>query len=250
MTAQSLRVVLADDEVWSRRALRVLLTQQPDVDVVAECVDGLDTVEACRLRRPDILFLDVQMPGLDGFEVLSSIQTLRPPAVVLVTAFEEHAVRAFDAEAVDYLLKPFDDDRFFRALERARQRVAQWSSVEARPSQPWLDRIAVESHHRTLLIPVDDIEWIEAQDYYALLHTRTEEHLIRRSLQMLEKQLNPIHFLRIHRKAIVRVEAVKMLERQTHGEYIVHLNDGTRLKASRSHRAQLLQLRGGRITAG
>ena len=246
MTGHRLRALVVDDEPLARQTLRTLLEKERDVDVVGECGDGPSAVESIRARRPDLLFLDVQMPELDGFGVLSAVREAEVPAVVFVTAFGEHAVRAFDEEATDYLVKPFDDDRFGRALQRARTRVeaARLGPDAAAGTERWLERFGVECAGKITIVPVDTVEWIEAQDYYVQLHARGKEHLLRESLRNLETRLDPRRFARVHRSAIVNISCVKQLRRHTHGEYVLVLEDGTELKLSRTHRDQLQRLLG------
>ena len=246
MTSPRLRTLVVDDEPLARRTLCALLERERDVELLGECGDGPSATEAVRTGRPDLLFLDVQMPELDGFGVLRAVRDVRVPAVVFVTAYDEHAVRAFDEEATDYLVKPFDDDRFGRALDRARARIEaarRDSSPEQEPHR-WLERFAVECAGRISIIPVDTVEWIEAQDYYVQIHAAGKEHLLRESLRNLETRLDPRRFARVHRSAIVNVGCVKQLRRRTHGEYALVLDDGTELKLSRTHRDQLQLLLG------
>ncbi len=247
MNGSRLRALVVDDEPLARRTLCTLLERERDVELVGECADGPSATEAVRSGRPDLLFLDVQMPELDGFGVLEAIRDVGVPAVVFVTAFGEHAVRAFDEEATDYLVKPFDDDRFGRALERARARVeaARRESAPEQGGAPrWLERFAVECAGRISIVPVDRVQWIEAQDYYVQIHAEGREHLLRESLRNLETRLDPRRFARIHRSAIVNVDCVKQLRRRTHGEYTLLLENGTELKLSRTHRDQLQLLLG------
>lgn len=246
MTSPRLRTLVVDDEPLARRTLCALLERERDVELLGECGDGPSATEAVRTGRPDLLFLDVQMPELDGFGVLRAVRDVRVPAVVFVTAYDEHAVRAFDEEATDYLVKPFDDERFGRALDRARARIEaarRDSSPEQEPHR-WLERFAVECAGRISIIPVDTVEWIEAQDYYVQIHAAGKEHLLRESLRNLETRLDPRRFARVHRSAIVNVGCVKQLRRRTHGEYALVLDDGTELKLSRTHRDQLQLLLG------
>ena len=245
MTEERLRALVVDDEPLARQTLRSLLEREEDVEVVGECGDGPAAVEALRTGKPDLLFLDIQMPELDGFGVLREVRDLQVPAVVFVTAFGQHAVQAFDEEATDYLVKPFDDERFSRALERARSRVRSIRAQAGAGTGPgrWLQRFAVECAGRIALVPVETVRWIEAQDYYVLIHAE-KEHLLRESLRNLETQLDPTRFARVHRSAIVNVGSVKQLRRRSHGEYFLLLDDGTELKLSRTHRDQLQLLLG------
>ena len=246
MNGGRLRTLVVDDEPLARQTLRALLERERDVELLGECGDGPSAAEAVRSRRPDLLFLDVQMPELDGFGVLRAIDDVRVPAVVFVTAYGEHAVRAFDEEATDYLVKPFDDDRFGRALERARARIEAVRKESGPDPEPhrWLERFAIECAGRISIIPVETVQWIEAQDYYVQIHAGGKEHLLRESLRNLETRLDPKRFARVHRSAIVNVECVKQLRRRTHGEYALLLEDGTELKLSRTHRDQLQLLLG------
>jgi len=246
MTGVRLRALVVDDEPLARRTLCELLERERDVELVGVCGDGPSATEAVRAARPDLLFLDVQMPELDGFGVLRAVRDVHVPAVVFVTAFGEHAVRAFDEEATDYLVKPFDDDRFGRALDRVRARVEAVRREAAPEPGPhrWLERFAVEWSGRITIIPVDTVQWIEAQDYYVQIHAEGKEHLLRESLRNLETLLDPRRFARVHRSAIVNVGCVKQLRRRTHGEYALLLEDGTELKLSRTHRDQLQLLLG------
>jgi len=246
VTEPRLRALVVDDEPLARQTLRSLLEREEDVEVVGECGDGPAAVEALRAGRPDLLFLDIQMPELDGFGVLREVRNLQVPAVVFVTAFGQHAVQAFDEEATDYLVKPFDDDRFGRALDRVRSRIEdarRHASPEQQPGR-WLERFAVECMGRISIVPVDTVQWIEAQDYYVQIHADGKEHLLRESLRNLESRLDPRRFARVHRSAIVNVGCVKQLRRRTHGEYALLLEDGTELKLSRTHRDQLQLLLG------
>jgi two-component system, LytTR family, response regulator len=245
VTDERLRALVVDDEPLARQTLRSLLEKEEDVEVVGECGDGPAAVEALRTGKPDLLFLDIQMPELDGFGVLREVRDLQVPAVVFVTAFGQHAVQAFDEEATDYLVKPFDDERFSRALERARSRIRSVRAQAGDGTGPgrWLQRFAVECAGRIALVPVETVRWIEAQDYYVLIHAE-KEHLLRESLRNLETQLDPTRFARVHRSAIVNVGSVKQLRRRSHGEYFLLLDDGTELKLSRTHRDQLQLLLG------
>jgi len=246
VSGSRLSALVVDDEPLARRTLCDLLAREPDVELVGVCGDGRRATEAIRSGRPDLLFLDVQMPELDGFGVLRAVRDVQVPAVIFVTAFGEHAVRAFDEEATDYLVKPFDDDRFGRALDRARARIEASRRDSATDQGPtrWLERFAVDCAGRISIVPVDTIQWIEAQDYYVQIHAEGKEHLLRETLRNLETRLDPRRFARVHRSAIVNVACVKQLRRRTHGEYALLLQDGTELKLSRTHRDQLQLLLG------
>jgi two-component system LytT family response regulator len=228
----SLRVLIVDDEAVARRNLVVLLHGDPDIGVIVECDSGQAAIAEMRRARPDILFLDVQMPECDGFDVLELMGSDMPAAVIFVTAYDEHALRAFDAGALDYLLKPHDDARFARALERAKHRLA----LESAPDGHAARRLVVKSGGKTLFLNPSEIDWIEAANYYACLHVGGAMHILRRSLQALEKELDERTFVRIHRSIIVNRDRVRGLELQSSGDYEVVLHSQVRLKLSRRFR--------------
>jgi two-component system LytT family response regulator len=247
---EPIRVLVVDDEAPARAALRQMLSEDPEVDVVACCADGREALSELKARAPEVVFLDVRMPGLDGFQLLQAAgpQALR---VVFVTAYAGHALEAFDAEAVDYVLKPFDDDRFARALCRAKAAVlADRTLALARrsPDAPgeaaprYLERIAVPDREGVRVIPVGEIDWIEAQDYYVEVHCGGRGYLLRRSLKELEERLDPERFARVHRSAIVNRARIASLRLAAHGERDLVLRDGTQLKLSRMFRDRLAEL--------
>ena len=231
----SISTVIVDDEPLARGNLLKLLGADPEISVLAECGSGTEAVEAVRLLRPALLFLDVQMPGCDGFAALETLGVDVPPAVVFVTAYDQYAVKAFEAEALDYLLKPYDNSRFYRVLTRAKESLAQHYAGPRRR----LERIPVKSAGRISFVRIDEIDWVEAADYYACLHTGTKTHLLRRSMADLERDLEIDHFCRIHRSTIVNLSRVQDLCFDASGEYELVLRDGTRLKASRGYREKL-----------
>ncbi|HEX3322548.1 MAG TPA: LytTR family DNA-binding domain-containing protein [Terriglobales bacterium] len=230
----SLRALIVDDEPLARSNLSVLLRRDAEIASVRECGSGTEAVAEIRASRPDLLFLDVEMPECDGFDVLELLGADLPAAVVFVTAFDQYAIRAFDAGALDYLLKPFDDDRFGRALARAKERVAA-----ARVTPRKIDRIAVKNAGQIVFIRISEIDWIEAADYYAALHVGSKSHLLRRSMSDLEQELDPNEFCRIHRSTIVNLDRVRSLESGEDDESILVLEDGTRLRMSRRYRKPL-----------
>jgi two-component system LytT family response regulator len=243
----SVRTLIADDEPIARRRLVRLLENEPEAELVASCGTGLEAVEAIRAHTPHLLFLDVQMPGLDGFGVLESLGPATPPAVVFVTAFDAYAIQAFDANALDYLLKPFDAERFHRAFARARDRVhnatigpdsTALSALIAGLSRPRqsAERLAIRADGRVYFVRVADIDWIETASNYVRLHTGKTSHLLREPLSTLETRLDPEQFLRIHRTTVVNVERLRELQPWFSGEFIAILHDGTRLKVSRGYR--------------
>jgi two-component system, LytTR family, response regulator len=248
-----IRVLVVDDEAPARAALRRMLSDDAEVEVVGCCSDGKEALAAIRTSPPEVVFLDVRMPGLDGFQVMQAAGP-RPPRVVFVTAHAGHALEAFDVEAVDYVLKPFDDDRFARALARAKAAaradrtlaLAAKLSAEvsgAAPEAPrYLERIAIPDRDGVRVVPIEEVDWIEAQDYYAEVHSGGRGYLLRRSLKQLEERLDPRRFARVHRSAIVNVARIQSLRPATHGERDLVLRDGTQLKLSRMYRDRLAEL--------
>ena len=244
------RVLIADDEPLARERLRMLLRGEQWLEVVAECHNGPDAVSAIRDLRPDLVFLDVQMPGANGFEVIEAIGPSRMPPVVFVTAYDQYALRAFDVRALDYLLKPFDRERFEQALTRARQQLHQTGDgdLERRLRQlvddlketpHRVDRFVIKSGGRVYFVRADEVDWIEAAGNYVKLHVGTDSHLIRETMNAVEQKLSPEVFVRIHRCHIVNIEQVRELQPWFNGEYVVFLKNGTRLTLSRGYRERL-----------
>jgi len=226
--------VVVDDEPLARSNIVSLLRTDPEISVLAECSSGVDAVKAVRELTPSLLFLDVHMPGMDGFGVLESLGADVPSAVVFVTAYDQYALKAFEAEALDYLLKPYDNARFFRVLSRAKASLAHRPLENRR-----LERIMIRSAGRVSFLPVEEIDWIEAADYYSCLHIGRRTHLLRRSMSELERDLEAERFCRIHRSTIVNLSRVRDLCLDVSGEYEVVLRDETRLKGSRGYREKL-----------
>jgi two-component system, LytTR family, response regulator len=223
-----------DDEPLARSNLTVLLRLDPEIEIVGECGSGLKALAEIRGRKPDLVFLDVQMPECDGFDVLEQLGKDMPPAVVFVTAYDQYALRAFEAGALDYLLKPFDNARFHRSLGRAKDRIAL-----SKDSPRKINHLVIKGAGQVTFIRILDIDWIEAADYYACLHVRTKAHLLRRRMSDLELELDQTVFCRIHRSSIVNLNRIKGLEVNEDGEYEVVLDTGTRLRLSRRYRKQL-----------
>ena len=238
MTAvvQPIRAVVADDEPLARAGMRALLEDDPELVVVAECANGHAAVAALREHEPDLVLLDVQMPGLDGFGVVQEIGADRMPVVIFATAFDQYALRAFEARALDYLLKPFTDERFRDVLGRAKEQVRQrrLGALRAQPAAP--ARLEVRLGNRVAFVRIDDVDWVEAADYYARLHVGAASHLVRETMQELEARLDARRFVRVHRSAIVNVDRVRELRTIAAGRHEVVLRDGTRLPLSRSRR--------------
>jgi two-component system LytT family response regulator len=230
-----IKALVVDDEALARRNLTLLLRRDPDIGSIVECDSGVAAIEEIKRSKPDLVFLDVQMPECDGFDVLELLGGDLPPTIIFVTAYDAYALRAFEVGALDYLLKPFDDARFDRALSRAKDRLAHDRPPQSRPAT----RLVVKSQGRVVFLNVSDIDWIEAAGYYACLHVGGETHILRRSLSELEKDLGDGKFIRIHRSAIVNLDRIRGLELQDGGDYEVVLESKTRLRLSRRFRKRL-----------
>ena len=261
---QPIRVLIVDDEPLARQRVEDLLQDEPRVAIVGTANNGTAAVDAIRSLRPDLVFLDVQMPGMTGLDVVRTIGAAEMPATIFVTAFDRHALEAFDLAALDYLVKPFDDERFEAAFRRARRRIeleevdrlrdqllavlqggaaassgATTEPAPAATSSRYLERIAVESRGKVRVVPVDQIEYITSDGPYAELHAGDRTHIIRETMQSLEERLDPEVFFRIHRSAIVRMSLVDTLHRGAGGDYEVQLKKGVRLPVSRARREAL-----------
>jgi len=251
-----IRTLLVDDEPLARERLRGLLAGEPEVEVVGECGDGCQAVRAIEELRPDLVFLDVQVPNLDGFRILESVGGDRVPAVVFVTAYDQYALRAFDVRAVDYVLKPFGRERLQRALERVRAQITRAKSSDLssqltalfegmRPRKaPFLKRVVIKENGRLFFLRTADIDWVEASGNYVRLHVGAESHPLRETMNSLESRLDPEQFLRIHRSTIVNIERIKELQPWFHGDYHVVLRDERQLTMSAGYREKLDTLRG------
>ncbi len=244
--AARIRVVIVDDEPLAREGLRLLLARDPEVEIVGEAAGGRSAVAAIRRLAPDLVFLDVQMPELSGFEVLAQIPSDAIPAVVFVTAYDGYALRAFEVHALDYLLKPFDDDRFFDALRRAKKqlRLASLSPglLSLLQGRGQAGRLAIRDGARVVFVDIDEIDWIEACDYYVQLHVGGKSYLHRESMNSLQARLDPQRFLRIHRSAIVNRRCVKELRHAGRRELVCVLSSGAELRVARSQRDKLQHL--------
>lgn len=232
------RVLIVEDEDHARRYLRELLEDEPQLEVVGESSNGVQGVQQIRDLSPDIVFVDIQMPGLDGFEMIDQVAGARPPLFVFVTSYSDYAVRAFEIEAVDYLCKPFDKERLALSVERTLRRLN--AALPGGESQ-WLSRLSIRDDERILFVPVDEIIWIEAANKYVVIHTPTGSHISRQTIQGLEDQLNPREFVRTHRSTLVRKAAVRGLHPLFHGDYIVKLVDGAEVTLSRGFRGQFFR---------
>jgi two-component system, LytTR family, response regulator len=229
-----IRAVVVDDEPLARSSLKLLLRRDPEVELVGECKSGMEALAEIRRKKPELVFLDVQMPECDGFDVLEQLGSEMPPALVFVTAYDQYALRAFEAGALDYLLKPFDNARFERALNRAKERIEQGKETPRK-----IERLAIRNVGQVLFQKISEIDWIEAADYYVCLHVGTKTHLLRRSMSDVDQELEQAAFCRIHRSAIVNLERVRQLEISEDGGTDVVLNSGIRLRLSRRYRKDL-----------
>ncbi len=236
-----IRALVVDDEPLARSNLTVLLRLDPEIEMVRECDSGMEALAEIRANKPDMVFLDVQMPECDGFDVLEMLGGELPAAVVFVTAYDQYALRAFEAGALDYILKPFDNNRFERALGRAKERIRHGKDRRK------ADRLAIKSAGQIWFLKISEIDWIEAADYYACLHVGTKTHLLRRSMSELEQELDESVFCRIHRSTIVNLNRIRGLKVSEDGEYEVLLDTGAGLRLSRRYRKEL-QLRLGLAT--
>jgi two-component system LytT family response regulator len=234
-----IRALIVDDEPLARSNLAVLLRLDPEIEMAGECGSGIEALAEIRKLKPDLVFLDVQMPECDGFDVIEMLGKELPPAVVFVTAYDQYALRAFEAGALDYLLKPFDNARFELALGRAKGKIARERNLPLRNCGSARERLVIKGSGNVLFVKISDIDWIEAADYYVCLHVGPRSHLLRRSLAELEQELDGAVFCRVHRSTIVNLNRVRGLELSADGEYEVVLESGSRLRLSRRYRRQV-----------
>lgn len=248
--AKQIRALIIDDEPLARSMIREMLEHDPEAVLVGECANGREAVDAIRSLAPDIVFLDVQMPELGGFEVLGSFKEEELPTIIFVTAYDQYALRAFEVHAFDYLLKPFDRERFDKAWQRAKESVAE-GRVNRRDSRilallqelkagsQYIERLVIKAEGRVFFLDVDDIHYIEAEGNYVGVHNGHKSYLLRETISGLESQLDPKKFLRIHRSTIVKIDRIKELQPWFHGEYRVILESGKQLMLSRNYRANM-----------
>jgi two-component system LytT family response regulator len=250
-----IRALIADDEALARKFIRRMLKDDHDVEIVGECSNGKETVAMIRKQNPDLVFLDVQMPEMDGFAVLEAIGIERLPEIIFATAYEQYAIRAFELHALDYLLKPFDQARFKEAIKHAKERFrsvrqsdgrmqisALLESIKNKPQ--YLDRLVIKAGGRITFLSTDEINWIQADDKYVHLHTSKASPMVRQTLSAMEAQLDPKKFRRVHRSAIVNVARIKELQPLFSGEHSILLEDGTKLTLSRNYKDKLFELLG------
>ena len=253
-STKTIRTLIVDDEPLARRRIRRMLARHPEVDVIGECANGREAIAAIREQQPALVFLDVQMPEVDGFAVLKQISPESLPLVIFVTAYDQYALRAVDVYALDYLLKPFDRRRFDQALQRAKSRslnersdVSQRALAlleELRAQQSHLERMVIKAGGRAFFLKTEEIDWVEAEGKYVRLHVGKESYLVREAISQIEAQLDPKRFMRIHRSTIVNLDRVRELQPWFHNDYRVILRDGTELMLSRSCRKRLGELLG------
>lgn len=249
----SIRTIIVDDVDLARERIKILLSDS-ELEIVAECANGREAIKAIRDLKPELVFLDIQMPEISGFEVVEAIGVEEMPALIFVTAYDEFALRAFEINAVDYLLKPFDEVRLRRAVERARREIAGRTPAremeeklrrllkEVRTEPKYLKRIPVKSARGTILVLTDEIDWIGAAGHYLELHAGGEKHLIREQLSRLEAKLDPEKFVRIHRSSIVNLDSIKSLHPLFNGDHLVILKNGRELNLSRKYHEKLIAL--------
>ena len=255
MKSAQIRTLIADDEALARKFIRRMLKDDHDVEILGECSNGKETVAMIRKENPDLVFLDVQMPEMDGFAVLEAIGIESLPEIIFATAYEQYAIRAFELHALDYLLKPFDQTRFKEAIKHAKERFrslrqndgrmqisALLDSIKNKPQ--YLERLVIKAGGRITFLRTDEIDWIEADDKYVHLHTSKARPMVRQTLTAMEAQLDPAKFRRVHRSAIVNVERIAELQPLFSGEYSILLQDGTRLTLSRNYKDKLFDLLG------
>jgi two-component system LytT family response regulator len=252
---KAIRVAIADDEPLARERLRSLLEGRERFAIVAECDDGAETLAALAEHDVDLLFLDVQMPGLDGFQILESLDAEKLPMIVFVTAFNDYALRAFDVSALDYLLKPFDRDRFEKTLVKVEERLAGRETAEmsgelreflrtisTKGAPAHVSRFPVRSDGEIYFVRAEDVDWIDAEGNYVALHSAGRRHLVRDTIKSLEDRLDPSKFVRVHRSAIINVDRLRKLQPYFHGEYVITLQDGTTMTSSRTYSDRLRAL--------
>jgi len=258
LTSAEIRVLIVDDEPLARSMVRKMLQEHPHVNVVGECENGLEAIHAIETSPPDIVFLDIQMPEVDGFAVLEACKANPLPVVIFVTAYDQYAVRAFQVCALDYLLKPFDRDRFERALERACEQVSRGQTGDLteriqnlleqnKARAPYVERLIIKADGRVFFLRTEEIEWIEAEGNYVSLHVGKKKYLFREAISSLETQLDPRKFQRIQRSTIVNIDYVRELQPWFRGDYKVILRDGTELKLSHRYRDNLDRHFGGTL---
>lgn len=258
MATHKIRTLIVDDEPIARSNLRALLRGSPDVELIGECGSGAQAAKVIQQDPPDLLFLDVQMPEMSGFELLEQIDLGSIPAIIFVTAYDQYAIKAFEVQALDYLLKPFDDERFGLALDRARIQLEQREAAglkqrllallggaetpAVKPKAAYEEKFLIKSASHIFFVKAEEVDWIEAADYYVCLHVGAQSHLLRATMSEMEVKLDPAQFCRIHRSTIVNLSRIREVQSRLGGEYAVILTDGTALRLSRSRKEQIEQI--------
>jgi two-component system LytT family response regulator len=248
-----IKTIIVDDEPLARERVKRFLRDEPDITLIGECCNGTDAIKAIRDKNPDLVFLDIQMPEKNGFEVIRSLGAKEIPTVVFVTAYDQYALQAFDVHALDYLLKPFNRDRIHRAVKRAREQIEsrrlgnldeRLTSLIAdlKNGRKYLERLVVKSVGRVFFLKADEIDWIEAAGNYVKLHVGRDSHMIRETMNGIEAKLDPDKFLRIHRSTVVNIDRIKELHPMFSGDYAVILRDGKELALSRNYRERFVEL--------
>lgn len=248
-----IRTLIVDDMLMARQRIKTFLADYKEIEIIGECEDGQEAIEAIKTFNPDLVFLDVQMPEADGFEVIDMIGAEQMPVVIFVTAYDEFALQAFEASALDYLLKPFDAERLSKAMRRAKREIQLRQNgeinnqlglllTEVTKESKYLKRIIVKAVEQTILLSVEDVDWISAAGNYLELHAAQETYLIRERMSRLEQKLNPDMFARIHRSTMVNLDRIKKLHPLFHGDHLVVLNDGTELNMSRTYHEKFILL--------
>lgn len=248
-----IKTLIVDDEPLARDRVKRFLRDEHDINVIGECGNGKEAVSAIKEKKPDLVFLDIQMPEKNGFEVVKALDEKHMPSVIFVTAYDQYALQAFDVHALDYLLKPFNRDRLHKAVSHAREQIEtkrignldeRLASLikDLRGEKKYLERLVVKSVGRVFFLKVDEIDWIEAAGNYVKLHAGRESHMIRETMNGIEAKLDPDRFLRIHRSTVVNIDRIKELHPMFSGDYAVILRNGTELALSRNYRERLLEL--------
>jgi two-component system LytT family response regulator len=254
--SERITALIVDDEPLARKFIRRMLEKHPSVEIAGECGNGREAVDRIRAEKPDLVFLDVQMPEMDGFMTLETLNPENLPQIVFVTAYEQYAIRAFEIHALEYLLKPFDQPRFDKAMSRVNEKFANRDQAQTERKQiaallenvarksPYLERLVVKTGGRIIFLKTGEVDWIQADDKYAHLHTGHKSYLVRQTLGVLEAQLDPQKFVRIHRSAIVNIERIKELQPMFTGDHTVVLENGTKLTLSRSYKNRVFEVLG------
>ncbi len=254
----NIRVLIVDDEPLARKGIRRLLEKEPDIEIIGECSDGLEAVETINNEKPDIVFLDIQMPELDGFGVLEALELPQLPIIIFITAFDEFALKAFEVHALDYLLKPVKAEKFQHALQRARavlhfkqtdqfQKQLESMLQYVSSKRQYLERLIVKDVKGIVIVYVSDVDWFEAYGDYIRIHEKGKKYLLRKTMNTLESGLNPENFARIHRSTIVQINRIKKLQPLNNGDYVIFLEDGTQLSLSRTYSKAFLEKIGGDV---